>query len=130
MPKTMKSHGALRSRYFRIRFSSRIKKLDERRVIATLYVCMVRRIKQTYGTQISTFEQGEERQLSYNRQTATILPIMEKQTNHWVRSMPQAPLFTKLFQSWQTSMRQVKVNRITKQTDDQKQQEIEGEEDS
>lgn len=91
LPQLMKEDNAFRARYFRIRFTSQIKRIEEERVIATLYGCMVRRINQTYGRRIHTSNQEVE--INYNSQRGIILPIFLE---------PKPQIFLKTMKFWNT----------------------------
>ncbi|KAK9083552.1 hypothetical protein Scep_030023 [Stephania cephalantha] len=75
LPQIMEKHGPFRARFYRIRFSTTIQQLEEERVIATLYGCIVRRaLKSPYLLKNTP----EEVSLAYNMMNGILLP-MEQQ---------------------------------------------------
>ena len=74
LPQIMASHGPFRARFYRIRFSSNIEQLEEERIVATLYGCMVRRISKSPYLDDSI---PRDVPLQYNNCKAVIVPIEE-----------------------------------------------------
>jgi len=47
LPAAMKEHGPFRARFYRLLFKTNIDKLEEERIVATLWGCIQRRIMQS-----------------------------------------------------------------------------------
>ena len=71
----MRQHGPFRARFYRVRFSSNIDNLEEERIIATLYGCIVRRASKSpyYKERITPNEVS----LAYNKCVGTFIPMEE-----------------------------------------------------
>ena len=75
LPQIMSQHGPFRARFYRVRFSSNIENLEEERIVATLYGCIVRRAcKSPYYKQRVT---PNEVSLAYNKCVGTVIPMEE-----------------------------------------------------
>jgi hypothetical protein len=75
LPQIMRQHGPFRARFYRVRFSSNIDNLEEERIIATLYGCIVRRAcKSPYYKERIT---PNEVSLAYNKCVGTFIPMEE-----------------------------------------------------
>lgn len=73
LPQIMRQHGPFRARFYRVRFSSNIEHLEEERIVATLYGCIMRRAcKSPYFKERST---PTEVILTYNKTVGTFIPI-------------------------------------------------------
>lgn len=105
LPQLMSHHGPFRARFFRLRFSSQIPSLEEERVLATLYGCMLRRILNSpYSSGIrtpETLKTPEEVKLTYNKESGLAFPLDSL-------SSVSSPLFT-IFSDWVSSFSYVKV---------------------
>lgn len=78
LPKVMEHHGPFRARFYRVRFSNQIQNLEEERVIATFWGCLVRRASNSpYAKERQT---PNEVTLNYNGSSAFIIniPMHEK----------------------------------------------------
>ena len=75
LPQIMRQHGPFRARFYRVRFSSNIDNLEEERIIATLYGCIVRRASKSpyYKERITPNEVS----LAYNKCVGTFIPMEE-----------------------------------------------------
>lgn len=79
LPQIMERHGPFRARFFRIRFSTQIQNLEEERVIATLWGCLIRRaIKSPYNNN-NGGETPTEVDLTYNGANALIITPGEEE---------------------------------------------------
>ncbi|KAB5537986.1 hypothetical protein DKX38_015519 [Salix brachista] len=75
LPQIMRQHGPFRARFYRVRFSSNIENLEEERLIATLYGCIVRRACKSpyYKERVAPNEVS----LAYNKCLGTFIPMEE-----------------------------------------------------
>jgi hypothetical protein len=87
LPQIMRQHGPFRARFYRVRFSSNIEHLEEERIVATLYGCIMRRAcKSPYFKERVT---PNEVTLAYNKTVGTFIPveddpnIMKKSQKKW-----------------------------------------------
>lgn len=84
LPQIMERHGPFRARFFRIRFSRLIQNLEEERVIATLWGCLVRRaMKSPYARERET---PKEVDLAYNN-ASTLIILAETETEQWEQAI-------------------------------------------
>lgn len=67
-PKSLRTRGPLNERFMRLRFTTRIYKLMEERIIATLWGCIQRRLQQMNVT----WEQAKSIPIEYNEEEGTI----------------------------------------------------------
>jgi len=73
LPQIMTRHGPFRARFYRIRFSTSIEQLEEERIIATLYGCMVRRMLRSPYLYQNVIP--KDVYLQYNNCKGAIVPI-------------------------------------------------------
>lgn len=108
LPQLMEKHGPFRARFFRIRFSTQIKNLEEERIIATLWGCLVRRA--TRSPYANEKETPGEVTLAYNESSALILPGEKREKENGER------IFANNTDEWMNAIKKVE-NPISEKKD-------------
>lgn len=79
LPHALKSDGPFKARFLRLRFHSNIRNLEEKRIIATLWGCMQRRIQESPYALLERIP-DEEVKLDYNECEGIVVPRVSGET--------------------------------------------------